>query len=155
MSRTVRIRARIKKYLAERGEANTVELAEYLNSTLTWGVTMQQLGNVLSKDKDIVQRGTTRKGNILGGGYKVMVWGLAPHYMVMSKMSQDELAQAVLAWLEAQGPGEYLAKHIRKGMGYPHFNSRVYTHVADQAPEWLAVRCGTSRGRIYEVLPRT
>ena len=52
--RTTRLRQKIKKFLDFKGEANTTEILEHVNSTMRHGTTPQQLGNVLSKDKDIV-----------------------------------------------------------------------------------------------------
>ena len=54
--KTVRIREKIKAFLAERPR-NTAEILEHINSTMRHGTTSQQLGNVLSKDKDIVKVG--------------------------------------------------------------------------------------------------
>jgi len=47
--RTTRLRQKIKKFLDVRGEANTTEILEHVNSTMRHGTTPQQLGNVLSK----------------------------------------------------------------------------------------------------------
>ena len=58
--RTTRLRQKIKKFLDERGEANTTEILEHVNSTMRHGTTPQQLGNVLSKDKDILKVATTK-----------------------------------------------------------------------------------------------
>ena len=60
--RTTRLRQKIKKFLDERGEANTTEILEHVNSTMRHGTTPQQLGNVLSKDKDILKVATTKRG---------------------------------------------------------------------------------------------
>ena len=54
--KTTRIREKIKKFLGDRPR-NTAEILEYINSTMRHGTTSQQLGNVLSKDKDIVKVG--------------------------------------------------------------------------------------------------
>ena len=53
--RTTRLRQKIKKFLDTKGEANTTEILEHVNSTMRHGTTPQQLGNVLSKDKDIMK----------------------------------------------------------------------------------------------------
>ena len=53
--RTTRLRQKIKKFLHSRGEANTTEILEHVNTTMRHGTTPQQLGNVLSKDKDIMK----------------------------------------------------------------------------------------------------
>ena len=68
--RTTRLRQKIKKFLDERGEANTTEILEHVNSTMRHGTTPQQLGNVLSKDKDILKVATTKRGGALSGSTK-------------------------------------------------------------------------------------
>ena len=156
--RTVRIRERIKRYLMAHGETSTIRLGEHLNDSMKWGVTMQQLGNVLSKDKDIVQVGHTRSANTAcGGRYKVMVWELRPEYRDRNKeMTKEELAEKIIEWLDAQGPGKYMAKDIRKGLGgHSIVGSNVFKVVVDNPPDWLSAYRRTSRGIIYEVLPRS
>ena len=71
--KTVRIREKIKKYLSERPR-NTAEILEHINSTMRHGTTSQQLGNVLSKDKDIVKVGYIKRSGILSGGYDICEW---------------------------------------------------------------------------------
>ena len=75
--KTVRIREKIKAFLAERPR-NTAEILEHINSTMRHGTTPQQLGNVLSKDKDIVKVSSTRRAGTLSGRYEICVWALAP-----------------------------------------------------------------------------
>ena len=58
--KTTRIREKIKKFLGDRPR-NTAEILEYINSTMRHGTTSQQLGNVLSKDKDIVKVGYIKR----------------------------------------------------------------------------------------------
>ena len=58
--KTVRIREKIKKFLGDRPR-NTAEILEHINSTMRHGTTSQQLGNVLSKDKDIVKVGYIKR----------------------------------------------------------------------------------------------
>jgi hypothetical protein len=74
--RTTRLRQKIKKFLDLRGEANTTEILEHVNSTMRHGTTPQQLGNVLSKDKDILKIATTKRGGALSGRYEICVWQL-------------------------------------------------------------------------------
>ena len=74
--RTTRLRERIKRFLAEKGEANTTEILEHVNTTTSHGTTPQQLGNVLSKDKDIEKVSTTKRGGALSGRYDICVWRL-------------------------------------------------------------------------------
>ncbi|MDP6899343.1 MAG: DUF3860 domain-containing protein [Candidatus Thalassarchaeaceae archaeon] len=71
--KTVRIREKIKSFLAERPR-NTAEILEHINSTMRHGTTSQQLGNVLSKDKDIVKVGYIKRSGILSGGYDICEW---------------------------------------------------------------------------------
>ena len=65
--RTTRLRQKIKKFLHSRGEANTTEILEHVNTTMRHGTTPQQLGNVLSKDNDIMKVSTTKRGGALSG----------------------------------------------------------------------------------------
>ena len=76
--RTTRLRQKIKKFLDERGEANTTEILEHVNSTMRHGTTPQQLGNVLSKDKDILKVATTTRGGALSGRYEICGWQVRP-----------------------------------------------------------------------------
>ena len=76
--RTTRLRERIKRYLEIHGECNTQQILEHINSTMRHGTTPQQLGNVLSKDKDIVKISSTRRAGTLSGSYQICVWALAP-----------------------------------------------------------------------------
>ena len=71
--KTVRIREKIKKFLAERPR-NTAEILDHINTTMRHGTTSQQLGNVLSKDKDIVKVGYIKRSGILSGGYDICEW---------------------------------------------------------------------------------
>ena len=73
MMKTTRIREKIKKFLGERPR-NTAEILEHINSTMRHGTTSQQLGNVLSKDKDIVKVGYIKRSGILSGGYDICEW---------------------------------------------------------------------------------
>ncbi|HJN55733.1 MAG TPA: DUF3860 domain-containing protein [Candidatus Poseidoniales archaeon] len=71
--KTVRIRQKIKAFLAEKPR-NTAEILEHINSTMRHGTTSQQLGNVLSKDKDILKVGYIKRSGILSGGYEICEW---------------------------------------------------------------------------------
>ncbi len=71
--KTVRIREKIKLFLSERPR-NTAEILEHINTTMRHGTTSQQLGNVLSKDKDIVKVGYIKRSGILSGGYDICEW---------------------------------------------------------------------------------
>ena len=73
LMKTTRIREKIKKFLGDRPR-NTAEILEHINSTMRHGTTSQQLGNVLSKDKDIVKVGYIKRSGILSGGYDICEW---------------------------------------------------------------------------------
>ena len=56
--KTVRIREKIKAFLAERPR-NTAEILEHINSTMRHGTTSQQLGNVLSRTRTLSRSDTS------------------------------------------------------------------------------------------------
>ena len=154
--RTSRLRQRIKKYLLENGQANTTEISEYVNSTMRHGCTMQQLGNVLSKDKDITKVGTIRKAGSLSGRYEMCIWSLSSHYAVETEQTYNELKDKIIQWLDTQEPGTYLPKQIKKGINIQKVPSQVFSMVYQDSPEWLSIANDRkNRGRVYEVLPRT
>ena len=88
--KTVRIREKIKAFLAERPR-NTAEILEHINSTMRHGTTSQQLGNVLSKDKDIVKVGYIKRSGILSGGYDICEWATRIWVLttILSGMAKD------------------------------------------------------------------
>ncbi len=153
--RTARLRQNVKKYLLENGQANSTEISEYVNSTMRHGCTMQQLGNVLSKDKDIAKVGTIRKAGALSGRYEMCIWSLSPNYVKETEQTFGELKDKIILWLEAQGPGKYLPRHIKKGIKTQSVPPQVFSMVYQNSPEWLSIKEGGHRGRVYEVLPRT
>ena len=71
--KTVRIRQKIKAFLSDKPR-NTAEILEHINSTMRHGTTSQQLGNVLSKDKDILKVGYIKRSGLLSGGYEICEW---------------------------------------------------------------------------------
>jgi len=79
--RTRRLRMKVKKYLAEHGEASTTQIFDYINETMTHGAQMNVLANVLAKDKGIQRTGKMMfVTNGMGGGrYKVEIWELTEH----------------------------------------------------------------------------
>ena len=115
---------------------------------------MQQLGNVLSKDKDIEQVDVVRKKGSLSGSYLLCTWDLKPHYRERSMtISKEDLEVAIINWLEEAGTGEYVAKDIRKGLGGHHaFSSNIFKRIVDNGPDWLSVkRVKTSKTLVYVV----
>ncbi|MDP6906393.1 MAG: DUF3860 domain-containing protein [Candidatus Thalassarchaeaceae archaeon] len=75
MSRTKRLRKAVHTFLQKEGKANTVEVFDYLNERFSWGATMNQVGNILSKDRRFSKIGTVR-GLFRGARYSVCVWTL-------------------------------------------------------------------------------
>lgn len=157
--RTTRIRQKVKKYLMEKDEEQTTEaIFDHVNNTMKWGVTMQQLGNVLAKDKDIKQVGLVKKSGSISGRYTMMTWTLRDGFEKDNPpMNKDQLVQNIIAWLDNAGPGDYVARDIRKGLGSHYsINSNVFQHVKRHAPEWLSVMPNKApRGCVlYRVEPR-
>jgi hypothetical protein len=56
------------------GPATTDELLTFYNDISRHGSTTHQLGNVLSKDKDIVKVGLVKSIGFLGGSYDICEW---------------------------------------------------------------------------------
>ena len=83
MSRTRRLREEVICLLEEKETANTVEIFDHLNERFRWGATMNQVGNIMSKDSRFSKVGHIT-APFRGSVYTVCVWGL----------SQDEIAVA-------------------------------------------------------------
>jgi hypothetical protein len=83
----------------------------------------------------------------------MMVWALKSHYVEKASINKEELKQVILDWLEQSGPGEYLARDIRKGLGFSHTiaHTNIFKQAADEGPEWVtAVKTyKPSRGSFY------
>jgi len=75
MSRTKRLREEVKTLLGDLGEANTVEIFDHLNERFSWGATMNQVGNIMSKDSRFKKIGHVRE-YFRCGRYTVCVWAL-------------------------------------------------------------------------------
>jgi hypothetical protein len=76
--KTARLRQKVKDYL-KAGPKSTAEILEYINTTSRHGTTTQQLGNILSKDKDIVKVGYVRRVGSRYGSYNICEWCLKDH----------------------------------------------------------------------------
>ena len=76
MSRTRRLRSEVLAFLEDKGTANTVEIFDHLNDRFRWGATMNQVGNIMSKDSRFSKVGHVR-GPFRGSVYTVCVWGLS------------------------------------------------------------------------------
>ena len=71
--KTVRIREKIRAYISD-CPRNSAEILEYINTTTRHGTTPQQLGNVLSKDRYIMEIGSVKRMGLISGGYEICVW---------------------------------------------------------------------------------
>ena len=77
MSRTRRLREEVVSLLEDKGSANTVEIFDHLNERFRWGATMNQVGNVLARDRRIEKLGLTEGTTMAGFRERVCVWALA------------------------------------------------------------------------------
>jgi hypothetical protein len=77
MGRTQRLRQEISTYLASVGEANTTDILDHVNQRFRWGATMNQLGNVLARDRRFVKVGFDEGTDIGGFRMRVCVWSIA------------------------------------------------------------------------------
>tara|TARA_B000000475_G_C15700184_1_gene325943 strand:+ start:320 stop:559 length:240 start_codon:yes stop_codon:yes gene_type:complete len=77
MGRTQRLRQEISTYLTSVGEANTTDILEHVNRRFRWGATMNQLGNVLARDRRFVKVGFDEGTDIGGFRMRVCVWSIA------------------------------------------------------------------------------
>ena len=77
MGRTQRLRHELSTYLTSVGEANTTDILEHVNKRFRWGATMNQLGNVLARDRRFVKVGFDEGTDIGGFRMRVCVWSIA------------------------------------------------------------------------------
>ena len=77
MSRTQRLRQEISTYLTSVGEANTTDILDHVNQRFRWGATMNQLGNVLARDRRFVKVGFDEGTDIGVFRMRVCVWSIA------------------------------------------------------------------------------
>ncbi len=77
MSKTSRLRNEIVQYLEQNGICNTSQILEHVNKRFRWGATMNQVGNVLARDRRIEKLGLTEGTTMAGFRERVCVWALA------------------------------------------------------------------------------
>ena len=77
MSRTLRLRTEIATYLSSVGEANTTDILDHVNQRFRWGATMNQLGNVVARDRRFIKVGFDEGTDIGGFRMRVCVWSIA------------------------------------------------------------------------------
>lgn len=73
-NRHVKLLNLIVKTLEQNGPMSTPSILEFVNSTTRHGTTMNELGNVLAKNKEFQQHGMTWTRSLMGGRYEVRVW---------------------------------------------------------------------------------
>ena len=73
----MRLRTEIATYLGNVGEANTTDILDHVNRRFRWGATMNQLGNVLARDRRFVKVGFDEGTDIGGFRMRVCVWSIA------------------------------------------------------------------------------
>ena len=77
MGKTQRLRQEISTYLTTVGEANTSAILDHVNKRFRWGATMNQLGNVLARDRRFVKVGFDEGTDVGGFRIRVCVWSIA------------------------------------------------------------------------------
>tara|TARA_B100001094_G_C17701562_1_gene562943 strand:+ start:313 stop:552 length:240 start_codon:yes stop_codon:yes gene_type:complete len=77
MSRTTRLRTEIQSFLTDVGEANTTDILDHVNQRFRWGATMNQLGNVLARDRRFIKVGFDEGTDLGGFRMRVCVWSIA------------------------------------------------------------------------------
>ena len=77
MGRTQRLRQEISTYPTSVGEATTTDILDHVNRRFRWGATMNQLGNVLARDRRFVKVGFDEGTDVGGFRMRVCVWSIA------------------------------------------------------------------------------
>ena len=77
MGKTQRLRQEISTYLTTVGEANTSDILDHVNNRVRWGATMNQLGNVLARDRRFVKVGFDEGTDVGGFRMRVCIWSIA------------------------------------------------------------------------------
>ena len=75
--RTTRIREMVVKMLEENGEMNTRNIHDRINERMKWGATMNQIGNIMAKDKRFTKLNKMERVGNMTGRYSVCVWKLS------------------------------------------------------------------------------
>jgi len=77
MSRTSRLRNEIADYLSDNGSSNTSQILDHVNRRFRWGATMNQIGNVLARDRRFSKAGYIEELAESGFRQRLCVWSLA------------------------------------------------------------------------------
>ena len=76
MSRTAGLRNEIAQFLEANGVSNTSQILEHVNRRFRWGATMNQVGNVLARDRRFEKLGITEGTTMAGFRERVCIWAL-------------------------------------------------------------------------------
>ena len=101
MSRTKRLRAAICNFLEDNGEANTSQILDYINGRYRWGASINQLGNILAKDKRFQKVGFYNSSVGDGSRCRVCIWDLSNSYtkkQIEIKPEQSTLSKNMCAY---------------------------------------------------------
>ena len=101
MSRTKRLRKAVQAFLETNGESNTSQILDHINEKYRWGASINQLGNVLAKDKRFTKVGFYN--NSLGDGTRcrVCIWGLSnieQNHQIQINNEKHTLSQNMCAY---------------------------------------------------------
>ena len=77
VGRTQRLRDEIHLFLESEGEANTTTILDHVNRRFRWGATMNQIGNVLARDRRFVKVGFYDQSDAGGFRMRVCVWSVS------------------------------------------------------------------------------
>ncbi len=101
MSRTKRLRKAIYNFLEDNGEANTSQILDYINRRYRWGASINQLGNILAKDKRFEKVGFYNNSVGDGSRCRVCIWDLSNSHRkkeIEIKSEQRTLSQNICAY---------------------------------------------------------
>ena len=76
MSSTKRLRKAVFNFLEIRGDANTTQIFDHINSKYRWGTSMNQLGNILAKDSRFKKVGFLNRSQGAGIRCRICIWAL-------------------------------------------------------------------------------
>ena len=101
MSRTKRLRKEICSFLEVNGEANTSQILDHINAKYRWGASINQLGNILAKDKRFQKVGFYNNSVGDGSRCRVCIWDLSNSHtkqLIEIESEQNTLSQNLCAY---------------------------------------------------------
>ena len=90
LSRTKRLRKEILTFLEKNGKSNTSEIMDHINKKYRWGTSINQLGNVLAKDKRFEKVGFYNNSVGDGTRCRVCIWDLSNTYTTQQIQLNNE-----------------------------------------------------------------